>query len=172
MKILLSDITLKQLGEADLPEIMDVQEQTFAALEDSNTLRRNTPETFAVCFEKPSVAYGVMYQGQMIAFGMLYCAGENDENLGKSLDTPVDLSKVANVKVIIVRPAFRGNGLQKYLIAKLEQHAKANGYTIFMATAAPDNKYSMDNFLSSGYTCVKVLKKYGGLQRALLYKEV
>ncbi len=172
MKISYDEITIKELGYDNLDELMDVQEETFASLEDASSLRRNTKETFAVCFAKPSVAYGVYYNGEMIAFGMLYCAGDTDENLGLSLDEKVDLSKVANVKITVVRPNYRGNGLQRYLIKILEEHAKENGYTICMATAAPDNKYSMDNFYLSGYKCVKVLKKYGGLERALLYKEI
>ncbi len=166
-----SDLTVKVLSMDDIQDILDIQEEAFCAMQDSANLRRNTPETFGVCFEEPSVALGVYHEEKMIAFGMLYCAGEDEENLGRSLDTPIDLMSVANVKVIIVRPAYRGNGLQRYLISLLESHAVKNGYKVLMATVSPDNEYSMNNFLALGYKCVKVLKKYGGLQRALLYKE-
>ncbi len=171
IKVREEELKIKTLTEDDIPEIMDVQEEAFSVMENSANLRRNTKETFSVCFESPSIAYGVYHGEKMIAFGMLYCAGLDSENLAHSLDEKVDLMTVANVKVIIVRPDFRGNGLQRYVIRKLEEHAVNNGYKILMATVAPDNEYSMSNFTALGYKCVKVLRKYGGLERALLYKE-
>lgn len=165
-------LEIKVLSDSDLDEIIRIQEEAFSVMENSATLRRNTKETFAVCFDEPSIAYGVMYEGRMIAFGMLYCAGEDHENLAYSLDNTddYDLNKVANVKVIIVRPQFRGNGLQKYLIALLEKHAIDNGYKTLLCTVSPDNQYSMNNFVQSGYEPVKTLNKYGGLARVLLIK--
>ncbi len=171
MKISKENLTIKKLTIADIDDILDIQEEAFSAMQDSSNLRRNTVETFSVCFSEPSVALGVYDGDKMIAFGMLYVAGMDQENLGYSLETPIDLMTVANVKVIIVRPAYRGNGLQRYIITKLEEHAIANGYKVLMATVAPDNEYSMNNFLALGYECVRVLKKYGGLERALLYKQ-
>ncbi len=172
MKISLNEIIIKELNEDNLNELMEIQEETFLHLEDKTELRKNTKETFAVCFKFPSVAYGVYLNGEMIAFGMLHCAGISSENLGLSLDEKIDLSTVANVKITVVRPKYRGNGLQRYLIKLLEKRAKDNGFSVCMATAAPTNKYSMNNFLLSGYKVVKTLKKYGGLERALFYKEI
>lgn len=165
-------LEIKKLSNVDLDEIMQIQEEAFSVMENSATLRRNTKETFAVCFDEPSIAYGVMYNGQMIAFGMLYCAGKDQENLAYSLDNTddYDLSKVANVKVIIVRPDYRGNGLQRYLISLLEKHAIDNGYKTLLCTVSPENQYSMNNFVQSGYEAVKTLNKYGGLARVLLIK--
>ncbi len=171
MKIAKEDLTIKVLSIQDIDDILDIQEEAFSVMQDSANLRRNTVETFSVCFESPSVALGAYDGDKMVAFGMLYCAGMDAENLGYSLDTPIDLETVANVKVIIVRPDYRGNGLQRYLISKLEEHAIANGYKVLMATVAPDNEYSLNNFLALDYKVVKILKKYGGLERALLYKE-
>ncbi len=170
IKLDISKLKIKVLGDGDLDEIMAVQEETFEELKDSDILRRNTKETFAVCFTEPSIAYGLYNEEEMVAFGMLYCAGDSSENLALSLDEKIDIYSVANLKVVIVRPKYRGNGLQKYLIEILEKHATENGYTTVMATVAPTNNFSMDNFIACGYKHVKTLKKYGGLERALLIK--
>lgn len=168
----IGELAIRTLSNDDLDEIMQIQEEAFSVMENSATLRRNTKETFAVCFKQPSIAYGVMYKGEMIAFGMLYCAGKDAENLAYSLDNTdeYELDRVANVKVIIVRPQYRGNGLQRYLISLLEKHAVDNGYKTLLCTVSPENAYSMNNFIQSGYEPVKTLNKYGGLARVLLIK--
>lgn len=171
-KISYDEVKLTVLSFDDIDTVMAIQEEAFAAMDDDRLLRRNTKETFSVCFESPSIAYGVKHNDKIVAFGMLYCAADTDENLAKGLDdVSIDLHKVANVKVIIVLPQYRGNGLQCYLINKLEEHAKKCGMKTLMATVSPLNNYSLDNFIACGYNKVKTVNKYGGLSRVLLRKD-
>ena len=173
MKINVNQVTYKQLTKADIPTLLEIQEETFAhAGGDTSFLRRNTAETFAVCFEEPSVTIGAFLDGTLIAFGMLHAAGSTEENLAKDVDEIENVLDNANVKLTIVRPQYRGNGLQALLIDKLTDHAKANGFTWACSTAAPDNIWSMNNLQKCGFVQVKLLQKYGGLQRALLCKKL
>ena len=173
MKINVEKVIFKQLQKEDIPTLLDIQEETFAyAKGDTDFLRRNTAKTFAVCFEPPSVTIGAFLDGVMIAFGMLHAAGNNKENLAydvEQIENPLDN---ANVKLTIVRPDYRGNGLQAMLIDKLTEHAKANGFTWSCSTASPNNIWSMNNLQKCGFTQVKLLQKYGGMQRALLCKKL
>ena len=173
MKIDVNQVVYKILSKEDIPTLLEIQEETFAfAGGDTSFLRRNTAETFAVCFEEPSVTIGAYLAGELIAFGMLHAAGSTAENLAKDVDEIDNILQNANVKLTIVRPPYRGNGLQALLIDQLTDHAKASGFTWACSTASPDNIWSMNNLQKCGFVQVKLLQKYGGLQRALLCKKL
>lgn len=173
MKFDTSKLTLRPLTEESIPTLLDIQEETFAAAEgDTAFLRRNTAQTLAPCFSGDSCVLGAYLEDEMVAFGMLYAAGEDKENLAKDVDMITDMRTSANVKLTIVRPKYRGNGIQRLLINSLAEHAKRKGYVWLCTTVAPENKYSMNNCLACGFTEYKILQKYGGLTRALLVKKI
>ena len=173
MKIDMTKVSFKPLTPDYIPELLEIQEETFAAAVGSTDfLRRNTEETLAVCFPEPSLVLGAYYEGEMIAFGILHAAGTTAENLAKDLDEVEDITQNANVKLTIVRPAYRGNGLQRALIMKLEEHAKACGFLWLSSTVSPENPWSRNNLVACGFTVAKILKKYGGLERYLFVKRI
>ena len=173
MKIDTTKLTLRLLGEDAIPTLLDIQEEAFeAAKGDTDFLRRNTAETLAPCFLGNSRVLGAFMGEECAAFGILHAAGDGKENLAHDVDLIDDILTSANVKLIIVRPASRGNGIQRMLIEHLEKYAKEMGYAWLCATVAPSNRFSLDNFLKTGFTEHKILKKYGGLTRALLVKKI
>ncbi|MBQ8413842.1 MAG: GNAT family N-acetyltransferase [Clostridia bacterium] len=173
MKIDVTNISYKQLTPDYIPELLEIQEETFAhATGSSDFLRRNTTETLSVCFPAPSLVLGAYYEGRMIAFGILHAAGTTSENLAKDIDEVEDVTENANVKLIIVRPDYRGNGLQRALIIKLGEHAKECGFKWLSSTVSPENPWSKNNLEACGFTLNKVLKKYGGLERYLFVKKI
>ena len=139
---------------------------------DTDFLRRNTVETFTPCFADPSVVLGVFDGERMIAFGILYVAGDTKENLARDLDEVENILENANVKLVIVRPDYRGNGLQYLLIQRLEEYARESGFKWLSTTVSPTNPWSLDNCKKCGFTQRKILQKYGGLTRILLAKEI
>lgn len=173
MKKDLSAFEFKKLSIESVPLLLEVQEEAFEyAKGNTDFLRRNTYETLAVCFEGQSEVLGAFDGDTLVAFGILYVAGEGKENLAYDVDEIVDINTSANVKLIIVRPDYRGNGLQRALVAKLENTAKKAGFEWLCATVAPTNNWSYDNFIKSGFALCKILTKYGGLTRALLVKKI
>ena len=69
------EITFRVLEKDSVPLLLDLQEEAFAVLDDPDLLRRNTAETFGVCFNEKSLVLAV-YRGKEIAgFGILYAAG-------------------------------------------------------------------------------------------------
>ena len=54
----------------------------------------------------------------------------------------------------------------------LEKEGSKTGATIMMATASPDNLYSLNTFKALGYEVVKEKIKYGGYKRFILKKYV
>lgn len=176
MKIDQAKITYKPLGIDSIPQLLEMQEETFEVAKANNVdpdfLRRNTYETLAVCFEAPSLVLGAYYENELIAFGILYVAGKTDENLAKDIDGVDDVTTNANVKLTIVRPEYRGNSLQYELISRLGEYAREQGFIWLSSTVSPANPWSKHNLERCGFTVHKILKKYGGLQRILFVKKI
>ncbi len=173
MKINTNELTFKKLDSSIIPTLLEIQEEAFEAHEGSpDFLRRNTKETFSVCFEDKSLVLGAYYEGELAGFGILLDAKKTSENLAKDVDLIEDLLSSANVKLIIVRPKFRGNGLQRILIEKLSSYAKDVGFNYLCTTVSPVNPWSLDNFKKCGFIEFKRLEKYGGLSRVLFYKKI
>jgi len=165
--------TFRHCGADQLDTICDVQEETFALLEDNRLLRRNSRNALAACLEDPNVTIGVFNGEEMAAFGVLYRAGDSEDNLGCLLGLSGSaLERTAAVKLTIVRPAYRGYGLQRRLIELLEQEAEQLGIERLCATASPANIHSIRNFTTAGYDRCGRVTVYGGLERELFYKKL
>lgn len=163
------EFDIRPCGPDRLNALLDIQEEAFAALPDPSLLRRNTPEMFRACLLPPHVTLGAWHGDTLAASSILYFP-EAAEDLSLSLISPVPAgTKAANYKLCIVRPAFRGNGLQCRLGLALEQCARQAGVGLLCATVSPKNKHSADNFRRMGYIYDRTLTKYG-LERALYYK--
>lgn len=173
MKKNITEFDFKKLNVESVPLLLEVQEEAFEyAKGNTDFLRRNTYETLAVCFEGESEVLGVFDEDKLIAFGILFVAERGKENLAYDVDEIEDIMTSANVKLIIVRPDYRGNGLQRELVSRLENLAKEKGFKWLCATVSPTNNWSYDNFIKGGFSLNKILTKYGGLTRALLVKSI
>ncbi len=160
---------LRQCQPADLQVIIDLNEAIYAALPDKSVLRHNSPEMIASCLEEPNVTLGVWDGELLVAIGMLYVPQCIEEDHFHDLDLQGDY-KSANQKLFLVRDRYRGLGLQRRLIREVEKTAIARGYNLLCTTVAPNNDFSINNFLKEGYVYAKTEMKYGGLVRNLYYK--
>ena len=160
---------LRQCQPADLQVIIDLNEAIYAALPDKSVLRHNSPEMRASCLEEPNVTLGVWDGDLLVAIGMLYVPQCIEEDHFHDLDLQGDY-KSANQKLFLVRDRYRGLGLQRRLIREVEKTAIARGYNLLCTTVAPNNDFSINNFLKEGYVYAKTEMKYGGLVRNLYYK--
>lgn len=163
---------IRRLDVSCIPNMLAIQEEVIAALPDPDILRRNTFDTLEVCFHSPSLVLGAIYNDAIVGFGILYIAGDDKENLAYSLDTHGDLSEYGNVKLVIVKDEFRGNGLQRIFVARFEEYAKRIGIKYLLSTVSPVNSYSSKNLELSGFKVIKRLKKYGNKDRLLYYKDI
>ena len=160
---------LRQCQPTDLQVIIDLNEAIYAALPDKSVLRHNSPEMIASCLEEPNVTLGVWNGDLLVAIGMLYVPQCIEEDHFHDLDLQGDY-KSANQKLFLVRDRYRGLGLQRRLIREVEKTAIARGYNLLCTTVAPNNDFSINNFLKEGYVYAKTEMKYGGLVRNLYYK--
>ena len=160
---------LRRCQSSDLQAIIDLNEAIYAALPDKSVLRHNSPQMIASCLEEPNVTLGFWDGDLLVAIGMLYVPQCLEEDHFHDLDLQGNY-KSANQKLFLVREGYRGLGLQRKLIREVEKIALARGYNLLCTTVAPNNAYSINNFLKEGYVYAKTEQKYGGLVRNLYYK--
>lgn len=160
---------LRCCNPSDLESVIELNETVYAALPDKSVLRHNSPEMMASCMEEPNVTLGIWEGETLIAIGMLYVPQCLEEDHFHDLDLPGSY-KSANQKLFLVREGYRGLGLQRQLIREVESIAIARGYNLLCTTVAPNNIFSINNFLKEGYVYAKTEMKYGGLMRNLYYK--
>ena len=75
----------------------------------------------------------------------------------------------ANADSAIVHPDYRGNGLQRKMLEAALARLRP-GIVGIGATVSPENQYSLNNALASGFEIVCRREMYGGYDRYLLAK--
>lgn len=188
------DLQLRQCTINDFQAVVDLNETVYASLPDKSVLRHNPPEMIASCIQEPNVTLGFWDEESLVAIGVLYvpqCLEEDHahdvvellDNLACGNLDNLDLKtigleeleklgiKAANQKLFLVREGYRGLGLQQKLIQEVEKLAIERGYNLLCTTCAPNNSFSINNFLKEGYCYAKTEEKYGGLVRNLYFKQ-
>ena len=164
-------MNLRRCNNNDLQAVIDLNETIYAALPDKSVLRHNSPEMITSCMEEPNVTLGIWDGKVLVAIGMLYVPQCLEEDHFHDLNLQGDY-KTANQKLFLVREGYRGLGLQRKLIREVEKLAIERGYDLLCTTVAPNNTFSINNFLKEDYVYAKTEEKYGGLTRNLYYKKL
>ncbi len=166
----MKDFVIRPCTDADLNDILDLQEATVSTLPSQELLRKNTPEMLRLCLHAPHLTMGAWHQGTLAAISVLYVPDDGEENLMKSL-RGVDTAgkKSVNYKLCIVAEAYRGNHLQYELATYLLDYAVQQGAHLVCATASPKNVHSIRNMESLGFLYNRTLEKYG-YERNLYYR--
>lgn len=173
MKIPISDFTFRECGPEYIDEILHIQDAAFENMDDTEILRKNSREMLLTCLSEPHYTLGAFVGDELAAFIVLYVPGHSAENLGRDAGISEEmLDTVANVKLVIVLPKYRGNSLQKILTGKLEEAARTRGFKTLCCTVSPKNILSMRNFEACGYKLYQTKEKYDGLLRNIYYKEI
>lgn len=173
MKIAAENFSFRRCTIDDLDAVCMLQEKAFDVIKNPDILRRNSRDALASCLMEPHYTLGAFYGNELAAFLILFIGGDTEENLGLDLGlTDRELFLTANMKLVIVSPKFRGNGLQCILIQKVEEIAKEEGFKTLCATISPQNIYSIKNFEACGFVYHSEKKKYGGLERDIYYKKI
>lgn len=173
MKIPKNEFEFKKCCSVNLDEICQIQEEAFEAMDDTSLLRKNSRESLQICLDEPHYTLGAFHNGILAGFAVLFDPKLTSENiaLDAGFSEEVAVSTV-NFKLVIVRPSYRGNGLQTEFIEQLEILAKEKDFKKIFATVSPKNEYSKNNFLKNGYVFHSQKVKYNGLIRNIYYKDI
>ena len=186
------NLQLRQCTINDFQAVVELNETVYASLPDQSVLRHNAPEMIASCLQEPNVTLGFWDNEKLVAIGVLYvpqCLEEDHahdvlEFLDNLAFGHLDIRtiglegleklgiKAANQKLFLVREGYRGLGLQRKMIQEVEKLAIERGFNLLCTTCAPNNSFSINNFLKEGYQYAKTEEKYGGLVRNLYFKRL
>ena len=85
---------------------------------------------------------------------------------------PERQARCVSMEITIVDEPCRGYGMQRLFVQLREGVARHMGATEAMVTIGPDNKYSLNNLLASGYEIIDTRPLYEGAMRHILRKEL
>ena len=72
-----------------------------------------------------------------------------------TFEMDLDYRKVADYGPMMVSPSYIGNNLQYQMLKEIDKYSIAQGYKYAVATAHPDNVYSIYNLLKDNFTFTK-----------------
>ncbi len=142
-------------------------------MEHKDWLYLDEPEEVWGMMENGTMELWVAMDGQRLAavFSILI-PGLDLYNYGYDLDlSREDLLRVVNMDTAAVHPDYRGRGLQRRLTQAVEAELRNRGSYILLCTVHPDNRFSLENFLSQGYSIQCRIPKYGS-ERYVLRKNL
>ena len=161
---------IRRCIETDLSNIMKLQLKVYNELSD--------PGLYALVSEEDiheslieDYCYGTYHDDRLVAFTMMIANRISHRNYGTYIGYPKErLPKCVSLEITIVDSAYRGFGLQRLFVRIREEEAKRHGAEEALVTIAPNNDYSLNNLLKSGYEIIETRPLYEGAMRHILRK--
>lgn len=165
--------TIEYATENDVPGIMLIIKEGLFLLPCPDWFVNDTEEFYSRHIEQEGFTLKAMTDNKLAAFLTIRFPKEAPDNCGYDLDYKKDmLLRVAHIETCVVHPDFRGNHLEARLIREAEYILKQTSYDLLLGTVHPDNIASVKSFLNNGFRIEKTLKKYGGMLRHIMYKQI
>lgn len=170
MKSRYNEYILRKCTVQDVSQIFELQEIIIDELDNKELLRQNERRMFEHCVQEPNLTVGIYDKEELIAVAIFVVEhGEEDLSLGLICH---DVNLSANLKLVMVKKAYRGNGFQRALMWILEKYAYTNGFTHLCTAVSEKNIYSLHNVKEAGYEYDHNAVKYGGLSRCVFVKDI
>jgi GNAT superfamily N-acetyltransferase len=162
---------VQRLGPADLGMILDLQDRIRSALPDPSVFQTSTPEFIAYCLADGGRCYRVVYEGEPVAYRMVYFPRDRAFNLAKDTTLPASrYEAVAHWDTVAVLPAWRGHGLARLMNARALRELTDTGIRHVFSTSSPANPHGVRTLMEAGFQPVGLVEKFGGKLRFLLYR--
>lgn len=162
-------MTLRAAGPEDAAAFYALQNEVRAAMPHPEQFVPDTLENIAR-YLKEDLCIGGWDGGRLGAYFILRYCGQDAHNYAAFMGIPrEEWDGWANADSAIVHPDYRGNGLQRKLLEAALALLRP-GIVGIGATVSPENQYSLNNALASGFEIVCRREMYGGYDRYLLAK--
>ena len=157
----------------DTDNLIRLLQQVRESMEHKEWFYLDPPENVQKMMENGAMQLWVAMDGARLAAAFtMIIPGQEEDNYGYDLGfSEEQLLKVINMDTAAVHPDYRGQGLQKKLMQTAEAEIAKEGERILLCTVHPENRFSLQNVLSQGYTIQKKLEKYGSV-RYILRKDI
>ncbi|MCP4105339.1 MAG: GNAT family N-acetyltransferase [Desulfobacteraceae bacterium] len=160
------------LDESFLPSVLNFQQSIEKFLNDPEMFQIDSAELLQQ-FIKSGKIIGVVVNGDLVAYCIIYFPQDDEYNLGFDLSFPMDLlHKTAHFESVAVHQDYWGNSLGLILNTQAINTMRRLEYSQVCATVSPKNIYNLSILFKTGFV-IKILKiKYGGKQRYILHKSL
>ena len=166
------EFLIRQCEEADLFKIIMLQQKIYEDLSDPGIYAKVDEEDILDSLRK-DYCCAVFRGRRMVAFTMMIVNRVSPRNYGSYVGySPDRQKKSVSMEITIVDESCRGFGLQKLFVALREEKARSLGATEAFVTIGPDNKYSLQNLLDSGYEIIETRPMYEGAMRHILRRQL
>ncbi len=163
-------LQIRLLREDEAPEVAALRQEVLAKLEHPDCYVREDDESLFLALHRPphGETVGAFAGDTLVAYAMLGLPGADDPaNLGATLDLArSDRWALAHLASCMVRPAWRGLGLQRTLLSVRLALARARGRHLCAAVVSLHNHSSRHNMLRRGLHVASV-GMVGGLRRQI-----
>ena len=150
----LPQLSTRLLGEADFGQWIGLRDAVLGALPDADIYVREDDEQafFRAHSGQRGQTVGVFHGEQLVAYSMVgFPAAGDPENLGLVIGMSVDAQDmVTHISSCMVLPQWRGNGLQRTLLAVRLAMAQAQGRPFCLAMVSLRNHRSRHNLMRQG----------------------
>lgn len=162
---------IQKLDVSHIGQLIVLQQQVVAALEDPAILQPLDEEELRYILEGNGVMIGLFDVDKMIAFRALLEPPIDDEHLAYDISYP-HVDKVIYQEISNVHPAYRGQNLQQQMATLIMEYVDTTKHTMMCATVMPFNIASLkDKFAQDMYVAALKLK-YGGKLRYVFAKSL
>lgn len=163
------DITIRKGRPADLEAFLAFTRAVRDAMDNTEWFALDPDDELRALTADGSMEFWMAESGgRLAAVFSIIRPGLRDFNLGYDLGFgEEDLLRVTHMDTAAVHPDFRGQGLQKRMMAQAEDSLSGR---ILLCTIHPDNRYSLGNARALGYRVEKQVQKYGSI-RFILRKD-
>ena len=162
-------VTLRQCTREEAETVYRLQNEVRAMMPNPELFMPDTLENIQSYLEH-DLCLGAWDGERLGAYFILRYCGQDAHNYAAFMDIPrEEWDGWANADSAIVHPDYRGNGLQRKLLEAALALLRP-GIVGIGATVSPENQYSLNNALASGFEIVCRREMYGGYDRYLLAK--
>ena len=162
---------LRRITVNDLEDVLLLQDEVIASLSDPSLLRKNSEDLLRLALSDNNICLGLYDGDTLAALIMAVDPVPPETDLRTNLRAELD-GKAIDFKLVLVKKEYRGHGIQIALMWIIEKLAYNQGIEYFVSSVSPDNKYSVNNFIKSGYIYDHEEELYGGLLRSVYIKEL
>lgn len=155
------------LGPGELDELCALHAELHRLAGPRAPFVRESDGFFARHLGRDGVVLGLRSAtGALAAYAVLGLPGPDDAlNFGADLGlAPAERARVFHLDGTGVRPAWRGRGLQRWLVTERLRLGVAAGRAVALSAVSPRNPRSLANLIAAGLRVVALVEKYGDVR--------